>query len=319
MRAMRIEALGQPLVMAEVPEPVPGPGEALLRVHACGLNFADTLMAAGRYQEKPPLPFAPGIEVCGTVAALGPGVAGPAVGTRVAGLCGSGGLAEFVALPADACAPVPEGMTDQAASGFLIAYGTSHVALACLARLRPGETLLVTGAAGGVGLTAVEIGALLGARVLAVARGGDRRAVAAAAGAALSFDPDEDLVEAVKAVGGADVVYDTVGGALFDACLRAAKPGARLLPIGFAGGEVTQIPANRLLVKNQTAIGFYFGGWVRAHPSLARASLETLLAWHRLGRIRPHVGRVLPLAEAEAGLALLRDRGASGKIVVRIA
>ena len=319
MRAMRIEALGQPLVMADVPAPVPGPGEALLRVHACGLNFADTLMAAGRYQEKPPLPFAPGIEVCGTVVALGPGVAAPAVGTRVAGLCGSGGLAELVALPADACAPVPDGLDDEAAAGFLIAYGTSHVALAYLARLRPGETLLVTGAAGGVGLTAVELGALLGARVLAVVRGGDRRAVAAAAGAVMSFDPNEDVAAAVKAAGGADVVYDTVGGALFDACLRAAKPGARLLPIGFAGGEVPQIPANRLLVRNQTAIGFYFGGWVRAHPALARASLETLLAWYRLGRLRPHVGRVLPLAEAEAGLALLRDRGASGKIVVRIA
>jgi NADPH2:quinone reductase len=319
MRTMRIEELGQPLALAEVPEPVPGPGEALLRVHACGLNFADTLMVAGRYQEKPALPFAPGLEVCGTVAALGADVAGPAPGTRVAGLCGAGGLAELVALPAAACAPVPDGMADEEAAGFLVAYGTSHVALALLARLRPGETLLVTGASGGVGLTAVELGALMGARVVAVARGADKRAVAAAAGAALAFDPEDDIAAELRALGGADVVYDTVGGALFDACLRAAKPGARLLPIGFAGGAVPQIAANRLLVKNQTVLGLYFGGWVRAHPAAARASLETLFAWHRLGRLQPHVSHVLPLEEANAGLELLRSRAATGKVVIRVA
>jgi NADPH2:quinone reductase len=319
MRTMRIEALGQPLVLAEAPRPSPGTGEALVRVRACGLNFADTLMTAGRYQEKPELPFAPGLEVAGVGEALGPGAAGPAPGTRVAGICGSGGLAEFATLPAAACAPVPEGLSDEAAAGFLIAYGTSHVALAQLARLRPAETLLVTGAAGGVGLTAVEVGALMGARVVAVARGEDKRAVAADAGADVTLDPDDDVAAAVKALGGAEVVYDTVGGAPFEACLRAAKPGARILPIGFAGGEVPQIAANRLLVKNQTAIGLYFGAWVRAHPEAARASLETLFAWHRLGRLHPHVGHVLPLEEANAGLELLRSRAATGKVVVRIA
>jgi len=319
MWVMQIVDLGQPLEMAEVPEPVPRAGEVLVRVRACGLNFADTLMAEGRYQEKPALPFAPGLEVCGIVAALGPGVAAPEPGTRVAGLCAHGGLAECVALPAAACARVPDAMPDAAAAGFLVAYGTSHVALAFLARLRPGETLLVTGAAGGVGLTAVELGALMGARVVAVARGEAKRAVAAAAGAALTLDPEDNVAAAVKAQGGADVVYDTVGGALFDACLRAAKPGARLLPIGFAGGAVPAIPANRLLVKNQTAFGLYFNAWTRAHPAEARASLETLFAWHRLGRLHPHVGHVLPLAEANAGLELIRSRAASGKVVVRIA
>jgi NADPH2:quinone reductase len=319
MRTMRIEALGQPLVLAEAPRPSPGAGEALVRVRACGLNFADTLMAEGRYQEKPELPFAPGLEVAGVVEALGPGASDPAPGSRAAGICGSGGLAEFVTLAAAACAPVPEGLADEAAAGFLIAYGTSHVALAHLAGLRPGETLLVTGAAGGVGLTAVELGALMGARVVAVARGADKRALAADAGAAVTLDPDENVAAAVKALGGAEVVYDTVGGALFEACLRAAKPGARILPIGFAGGEVPQIAASRLLVKNQTAIGLYFGAWVRAHPGAARASLETLLAWHRLGRLHPHVGHVLPLEEANAGLELLRSRAATGKVVVRIA
>ena len=239
---------------------------------ACGLNFADTLMAAGRYQEKPALPFAPGLEVCGTVAACGPGVAWPAPGTRVACVCGAGGLAELVAVPAAGCAEVPEAMSDEEAAGFLVAYGTSHIALAELARLRAGETLLVTGAAGGVGLTAVELGALMGARVLAVARGAEKRAAAAAAGARETFDAGDDIAAAVKARGGADVVYETVGGALFDACLRAARPGARVLPIGFAGGEAPRVAANRLLVKNQTVIGFYFGAWVRLHPAAARGA-----------------------------------------------
>lgn len=318
MRAMMVEAPGRPLVLADVPEPVAGPGQVLLRVHACGLNFADTLMVAGTYQEKPALPFAPGLEVAGTVVTRGPGVTAPAEGARVAALCGAGGLAEFVAVPAAGCAPVPDGMSDEAAAGFLVAYGTSHVALAELARLRPGETLLVTGAAGGVGLTAVEIGALLGARVVAVARGAEKRALAAAAGAAVTLDPDEDVTAAVKALGGADVVYETVGGTLFDACLAAARPGARILPIGFAGGEAPRVAANRLLVKNQTVIGFYFGAWVKAHPAAARASLAALMGWHRLGRLHPHVGRVLPLAAANEGLAMLRDRSATGKIVVRV-
>lgn len=318
MRTMRIEAIGAPLAMAEVPDPVPGQGEVLLEVRACGLNFADTLMLAGRYQEKPALPFAPGIEVCGTVAALGPGVAAPAVGARVVAVCGSGGLAERVAVPAAACAAVPEDLSDEAAAGFVIAYGTSHVALALLARLRPGERLLVTGASGGVGLTAVELGSLLGAEVVAVARGAEKQAVCRAAGAGVALDPDEDVAAAVKAMGGADVVYDTVGGALFDAGLRALKAGGRLLPIGFAGGAVPQIPANRLLVKNQTVFGLYYGGWARANPAAARASLDALFAWARSGRLRPHVGHVLPLAEAEAGLDLLRNRAATGKVVVRV-
>ena len=200
----------------------------------------------------------------------------------------------------------------------LVAYGTSHIALAELARIRPGETLLVTGAAGGVGLTAVELGALMGARVLAVARGEAKRAAAEAAGAWETFDAGENIAALVKARGGADVVYETVGGALFDACLRAARPGARILPIGFAGGEVPAVPANRLLVKNQTVIGFYFGAWVRAHPAAARASLEALMAWHRMGRLRPLVSHVLPLEAANEGLGLLRDRAATGKVVVRI-
>lgn len=317
MRAMQITELGQPLRLADAPVPEPGPGEVLVRVAACGINFADTLMAAGRYQEKPALPFAPGLEVAGTVAAAGPGAA-LAPGTRVVGLPAAGGLAEFVAVAAERCTPIPEGMSDETAAAFPIAYGTSHVALAWLARLRPAETLLVTGAAGGVGLTAVEIGALLGARVVAVARGAEKRAVAAAAGATHTLDASADLREALRALGGVDVVYDTVGGPGFDAALRATRPGGRLLPIGFAGGEVPRIPANLLLVKNLTAIGFYFGAFAALRPDVVRDSFATLFAWHAAGRLRPHVSHVLPLTAANDALDLLRGRQATGKVVVRL-
>ena len=317
MRAMQITGLGQPLRLAEVPIPEPGRGEVLLRVAACGINFADTLMVAGRYQEKPPLPFAPGLEVAGTVVAAGPEAA-LAPGTRVAALTPAGGLADYVAVAAARCTPLPDGMTDAVAAAFPIAYGTSHVALAWLARLAPGETLLVTGAAGGVGLTAVEIGALLGARVVAVARGAEKRAVAEAAGATRTLDSEDDLPEALRALGGVDVVYDTVGGPGFDAALRATRPGGRLLPIGFAGGAVPQIPANLLLVKNLTAIGFYFGAFATRRPEVIRESFETLFAWHAAGRLKPRVSHVLPLEAANDALDLLRSRAATGKVVVRL-
>ena len=226
MRTMRIVELGRPLEMAEVPEPVPGPGEVLLRVRACGLNFADTLMAAGRYQEKPALPFAPGLEVCGTVERARPRRRRAGAGTRVAGLCGAGGLAEFVALPAAACAPVPG--RDGRRGGRRLPRRLRHQPRRArlLARLRPGETLLVTGASGGVGLTAVEIGALLGARVVAVARGAEKRAVAAAAGAAPPARP-RGRHRAPRSGRSAAPTSSTTPSAapLFDACLRAARPG----------------------------------------------------------------------------------------------
>ena len=283
MRAMRIVELGRPLEPAELAPPAPGPGEVLLRVHACGLNFADTLMAAGRYQEKPALPFSPGMEVCGTVETVGPGVEAPGVGTRVAAFVGHGGLAEMVVAPAARCVPAPAGMPDAEVAGFLVAYGTSHVALAWLARLRPGEVLLVLGASGGVGLTAVEIGALMGARVIAVARGAERLAIAGAAGAAHLLDAESDLRAGVKALGGADVVYDPVGGAAFEAALRATNPGARLLPLGFASGEVPQIPANLLLVKDLTVLGLNWSAHAARAPEVFRASMAALFAWYAAG------------------------------------
>jgi NADPH2:quinone reductase len=225
----------------------------------------------------------------------------------------------LVCAPAARCVAAPEAMPDAEVAGFLVAYGTSEVALSFRAGLKPGETLLVTGASGGVGLTAVELGKLMGARVIAVARGADRLAVAQAAGADHLIDAEADLRAELRALGGVDVVYDTVGGAAFDAALRAARPGARILPIGFASGEVPQIPANIVLVKNLTVMGLYWGAYAGLRPEALRASFARLFAWWAEGRLRPHVSHVLPLEAANDGLELLRARAATGKVVVRVA
>ncbi|MEL6267671.1 MAG: zinc-binding dehydrogenase, partial [Pseudomonadota bacterium] len=239
MRAMRLNETGGRLVEETLAVPEPGPGQVLVRVAACAVNFADTLMVKGRYQETPDLPFSPGLEVAGTVEALGAGVEGPAPGTRVAALPGHGGMAEYVLAPAATVVPVPDAMDMRAAAGLQVAYGTAHVALWHRAGLKPGERLVVTGAAGGAGLAAVAVGALMGAEVVAVARGEARLETVRAVGAAHAIDPTAgDLREALLALGGVDVVYETVGGDMWKGCLRAARPEARLLPLGFAGGDV---------------------------------------------------------------------------------
>ncbi|MBY8977307.1 NADPH:quinone oxidoreductase family protein [Rhodobacteraceae bacterium NNCM2] len=317
MRSMQVHEIGGALTMTDAPMPAPAAGQVRLRVHACGINFADTLMVTGQYQEKPPLPFAPGIEVCGTIDALGEGVSGPVPGTRVAVTCGYGGLAEYVCAPAAACVPLPDTVSDAEGAALQVAYGTSHVALDYRAQLQPGETLLVTGAAGGVGLTAVEIGALMGANVIAVARGADRLERARKMGAAHLIDSETaDIRHEVKALGGADVVYDPVGGDQWEAAIRAAKPEARLIPIGFASGTVPQIPANILLVKNLTVIGLYWGAYFRLRPKVMADSLAQLLAWHQEGKIKPHISNQIPLEDANEALRLLKAREASGKVVV---
>jgi len=299
--------------------PLPAQGEALVRVAAVGLNFADLLMIEGKYQVRPPLPFVPGMEFSGVVEALGPGTTGPPPGTRVLGICGTGGLAERLCIAADRIAPLPDAMGFDEAAGFPIAYGTSHLALTLRARLQPGETLLVTGAAGGVGLTAVEIGKRLGARVIASARGAERLGVAKAAGADVLVDSDApDLRDALRALGGVDVVYDAVGGPAFDAALRACKPDGRLLAIGFASGQVPQVPANLLLVKNLTVSGFWYGGYQEHAPKTVADGMAELLRWRATGTLHPHIGHVLPFADFPEGLALLRDRKATGKVVIRV-
>lgn len=317
MRAWEISELGQPPRLIDRAVPIPNSGEVRLRIYACGLNFADLLMAEGRYQDRPALPFVPGLECAGVVEALGPGVTAPAIGTRVAVYGGQGGLALYGCFPADQLVPIPDSMSMVEAAGFLIAYGTSHLALTHKARLQPGETLFVMGAAGGVGLTAVEVGKRLGARVIASARGAEKLAVAQTAGADEVIDSDApDLKDRLRGLGGVDVCYDPVGGAGFDTTLRAMRPDGRMLAIGFASGTVPQVPANILLVKNVSVMGFWWGGYRSFAPALLRDSLAELMAWHAERRLGLHVSHVLPLAQAPEGLALLRDRAAVGKVVI---
>ena len=319
MRAFQVTDHAQPPVLEEVAEPEPGPGEVKIRIAACGLNFADLLMATGEYQDTPTPPFTLGMEVAGEVVAQGPGVTEPAVGTRVAVFGGQGGLADYGVFPAALCRPVPDAMPDAEAAGFMVAYGTSHLALTRRARLQPGERLLVTGAAGGVGLTAVEIGRELGAEVVAVARGAEKLEVARQAGAHHLIDAEApDLARKLKDMGGVDVVYDPVGGDLFAAGLKAARREARLVIIGFASKALPKLPANVLLVKNVDVIGFYWGGYLRFNPGALADSLAELMAWYEAGRLKPHVSHVLPLEQAGEAMALMRERRSTGKVVVQV-
>lgn len=299
--------------------PAPGPGEVALEVHACGLNFADLLMIEGKYQEPRTPPYTPGMEMSGVVRAVGEGVPALAPGMRVAAFAGHGGMADAAVVPAELCVALPDSMSHVDAAAFQVAYGTSHLALWHRAALVSGETLVVLGAAGGVGLSAVELGKLMGARVIAVARGADKLAVAAAAGADHLVDSDAgDLRAELRALGGADVVYDPVGGDAFTAALRATRPGGRMLVIGFASGTVPQIPANILLVKNIAVHGFYWSGSRHFAPGPFRDSLTQLFAWHSQGLLRPHVSHVLPLEQAAEGLELLRSRASTGKVVIAL-
>ncbi|MEM9583795.1 MAG: NADPH:quinone oxidoreductase family protein [Pseudomonadota bacterium] len=319
MRAFQVTDYGTTAFSQDAAVPEPKPGEVKLRIHACALNFADLLMVKGTYQEKPPLPFSPGMEVAGEVVALGEGVTTPAIGTRVAVFGGHGGLAEFGCFDARLCVTLPDAMDFKTGAAFQVAYSTSHVALDYKAGLKKGETLLVTGAAGGVGLTAVELGKLMGANVIAAARGADKLAVAKAHGADHLIDTDtEDLREAVKSLGGADVVYDVIGGDLFTAALRACNPEARVLTIGFASGDVPQIAANHILVKNISVIGFYWGGYLKFKPDVLTNSLAELFDMYIAGTLRPHVSHSFPLEEADQGLAVLRNRQSTGKVVITL-
>lgn len=317
MRAWTIEQIGIAAVQKDIMSKPPAMGEARIAIAACGLNFADLLMQEGSYQERPPLPFIPGMEIAGTVAELGPNTVGPVPGTRVAVVAGFGGLAQTGCFPVARMVALPPAMPFTDAAAFQIAYGTSHLALDHRARLQPGETLLVFGAAGGVGLTAVELGKKMGARVIACARGDDRLKVSKAAGADIVIDSESpDLKDRLKSLGGVDVVYDPVGGAAFDAALRATKPEGRLLTIGFASGQVPQIAANLLLVKNLTVMGLYFGGYLNFAPDRVAASLATLFAWYAEGGLKPHISHILPFDDLHQGLDLLRQRKATGKVVI---
>ncbi len=316
MRAFQVSAFDAPPALVEIPIPAPKSGEVLLQIESCGLNFADLLMAKGTYQDTPAPSFTLGMEVCGTVLALGQGVTTPAIGTRVAVFGGQGGLADKGVFPADLCRAVPDSMPSAQAAGFQVAYGTSHLALTRRANLQRGETLLVLGAAGGVGLTAIEVGKALGARVIAVARGAEKLEIAKAAGADHALDASADITAEVRALGGADVVYDPVGGDAFTAAVKATNREGRILVIGFASGDLPNVRANHLLVKNISLLGFYWGGYLKFNPKALTDSMGELLDWYAAGKLRPHVSHDLPLTQAADALELLRSRKSTGKVVV---
>jgi NADPH:quinone reductase len=321
MRAVVCRAWGgvEDLKVEEVPAPAPGPGEVLVSVRATAVNYADALLVAGRYQTKPALPFSPGLETAGVVAATGEGVTRFARGDRVMALLPYGGLAEMAVAPAAETFAIPDGMTFEEAGAFPIAYISSHVALRWQGRLEPGETLLVLGAAGGVGLTAVEIGTAMGARVIAGASTAEKLAAARRRGADEIVNyASENLTERVMALTdgkGADVCFDPIGGDLFDAALSALGWGGRILLVGFVGG-VPQIPANRLLVKHRAALGSSLRYFRWHAPDKLRRSVEELLGWYGEGRLRPLITHRLPLERTVEAIRLLTDRKAHGKVVV---
>lgn len=319
MRAYRLTSHESQPTITDCETPEPEPQELRLKIATCGLNFADLLMVKGTYQETPPLPFILGMEVAGTVDAVGSQVTGFEPGDRVAVFGGQGGLAEFGCFDAARAVKLPDSMGWTDAAALQIAYGTSHVALDHRARLQPGETLLVLGAAGGVGLTAVEIGKLMGATVVACARGADKLQAAKQAGADHLIDASsQDIRAEMKKLGGADVVYDPVGGDQFTASFRSCNPEARILTIGFASGDVPQIKANHLLVKNISVLGLYWGGYLSFRPEVLTGSLAQLMDWHSQGRIKPHVSSILPLDRTAEGMELLRSRKSTGKVVITI-
>ncbi len=324
MKAIICQEWGKPelLTLAERPSPPLNPGQVRIGVHACGVNYADTLMIQGLYQEKPAFPFSPGMEVAGEVLALGAGVTHVQVGDRVAAVTGHGGYAEEVVVPAATVLPIPPMIDYVTAAGFAITYGTSHIALAHRAHLQPGEVLLVHGAAGGVGLTAVEIGKLLGATVIATASTPEKLALAQQYGAdhLINYRQEKfrDRVKEITNGQGADVIYDPVGGDVFDESVRCIAWEGRLLVIGFADGRIPQLPINLALVKNMSVVGVYWGGYSARQPRVITDSLRTLLAWYAEGKIKPYISQTYPLAEAATALNNLMQRQSTGKVVLTI-
>ncbi len=321
MRAVICHEFGpiENLVVEDQADPVPGPGEVLIDVRAAGVNFPDGLMVRGDYQVKPPRPFTPGTEVAGLVAAVGADVRALSVGQRVVSLCGMGGFAERVVAAQDRTLPIPDAMDFATAGGFMLVYGTSMHALADKARTRAGETLLVLGAAGGVGLAAVEIGAAMGLRVIAAASSDEKLALARVHGAEIGINyGTADLKSELKRLvpGGVDVVYDPVGGPMTEAAVRGMAWGGRLLVVGFANGEIPKLALNLLLLREGEAIGVFWGAFTQRDPARHAQNTAQLMAWFTEGKLRPHVGGAYPLDRVREALGDVMERRAQGKIVL---
>lgn len=323
MRAIVCRAWGGPgqLILEDLPEPVPGAGEVKIDVHACSVNFADLLMIGGTYQTRPPLPFVPGLEAAGTIASAPEG-SGFQPGDRVVAILWHGGYAEqAVAAPRETFL-LPAGVSFEVAAALTSAYVSTALALQRVARLRPSETLLVLGASGGVGLAAVQLGKALGATVIAVAGTADKLATVREAGADhVISHQDADWKEQVQAASepsGVDVCFDPVGGPLFDSALSTLGWGGRYVLVGFAAGQVPQIPAHRLLVKHRAVLGSSLRYFRYREPAALRETMEQLFAWYAQGKVTPRITGRLPLGRTAEGLRALEERRAIGKLVVQV-
>lgn len=330
MKAILCKEYGPPekLVIEEVPSPEPKKGQVVLGVEAAAVNFPDVLIIENKYQFKPPLPFSPGGEVAGVVKKVGEGVTRLKVGDRVIGSCGWGGFAEELAIDEARTTPIPAEMDFVTASAFLMTYGTSHHALKDRAHLKPGENLLVLGAAGGVGLAAVELGKAMGARVIAAASSEDKLAVCREHGAdetilyptgALDRDQQRELSDKIKELTGgqgADVVYDPVGGDYSEPALRATNWEGRFLVVGFASGPIPKIPLNLALLKGCQIVGVFWGAFTGREPQRHQENLKELMTWFKEGKLRPHVSRTYKFTEVAEALNDMAARKVKGKIVL---
>lgn len=324
MKAVLCKAFGpaETLVLEDIASPEPKKNEVLLQVHAAGVNFPDTLIIEGKYQFKPPFPFSPGGEAAGVVGAVGEKVTHVKPGDRVMALTGWGSFAEEVAVPGYSVMPIPDGMDFASAAAFGMTYGTSMHALKQRANLQPGETLLVLGASGGVGLAAVEIGKAMGAKVIAAASSEAKLEVAKAAGADVLINYSEgDLKDKLKEITGGqgvDVIYDPVGGDLFEEAFRSIAWNGRMLVVGFASGTIPSLPANLTLLKGASLVGVFWGSFAQRQPQDNAANFQQLFAWFAEGRIKPLVSQTYPLDKAADAINHLGQRKAMGKVVVTV-
>ncbi|WP_447594924.1 NADPH:quinone oxidoreductase family protein [Aquipseudomonas campi] len=324
MKAVLCKAFGpaENLVLEEVASPEPKKNEIVLDVHAAGVNFPDTLIIEGKYQFKPPFPFSPGGEAAGVVAAVGEKITHVRPGDRVMALTGWGSFAEQVAVPGYNVMPIPKGIDFQSAAAFSMTYGTSMHALKQRGNLKAGETLLVLGASGGVGLAAVEIGKAMGAKVIAAASSAEKLAVAKAAGADELINYSESsLKEEIKRLTGGqgvDVIYDPVGGELFEEAFRSIAWNGRLLVVGFASGAIPSLPANLPLLKGASLVGVFWGSFAQRQPQDNLANFQQLFEWYAEGKLKPLVSQVFPLEKTAEAINALGQRKAVGKVVVQV-
>lgn len=308
------------LILADIPDPVAGPGEAVIAIKSAALNFFDLLMIQGKYQFKPPFPFSPAAEIAGVIESVGAGVTDFKPGDRVAASIGHNGAREKVAVPASSIVKIPDNLDFDRAAGVIVIYGTALHALQDRADPKPGETLAVFGAAGGTGLAACELGKVLGLKVIACASSDEKLEFAKKHGADLTINyAKEDLKEALKRIGGdkgIDIVFDPVGGSYAEAGVRSLAWKGRFLVIGFAGGEIPKIPLNLALLKGCDIRGVFWGSYMKRDPKHGRASLEKLMQWAAEGKISSHVDRTFPLAQTVDALKVLAGRQAMGKVIV---